>query len=63
MTSAKSLLVLGASGLTGYKSMQLATKRFETFGTYNMRRLSSSPDNCLFQLDIKKRRHIEKKIQ
>jgi dTDP-4-dehydrorhamnose reductase len=53
MTSAKTLLVLGASGLTGYKSMQLAKKRFEAYGTINMRKLSS-PDKSLLQLDITK---------
>jgi dTDP-4-dehydrorhamnose reductase len=62
MTAAKSLLVLGASGLTGYKSMQLAKKRFEAFGTFNMRKLSSSTDNCLFQMDITKEDILKKKI-
>ena len=60
MTAVKSLLVLGASGLTGYKSMQLAKKRFETFGTYNMRELPSSQDNRLFQLDITKEDILKK---
>jgi len=45
------LLILGASGLTGFKVMLLAKKKYETYGTYNMR-LSSSPDNSLRRLDI-----------
>jgi dTDP-4-dehydrorhamnose reductase len=61
MTATKGLLVLGASGLTGYKSMQLAKKRFEAFGTFNIRRLSST-DNRLFQLDITKEDNLKKKI-
>lgn len=34
------LLVIGASGLTGQKIARLARGRFETAGTYNMRRIS-----------------------
>jgi dTDP-4-dehydrorhamnose reductase len=46
----RTLLVLGASGLTGYKALQLARKKkFETYGTYNMR---TSSDNSLLKLDI-----------
>lgn len=45
----KSLLILGASGLTGYKVMQIAKSRFETHGTYNVR---DSPDKSLIKLDI-----------
>ena len=59
MTSAKTLLVLGASGLTGYKSMQLAKKRFEAYGTFNMRKLSS-PDKSLLQLDVTKEDILKK---
>src|SRR5215831_5556599 len=62
MTAAKSLLVLGASGLTGYKSMQLAEKRFEAFGTFNMKRLSCSPHNSLVQLDITKEDILKKRF-
>jgi len=59
MTSAKTLLVLGASGLTGYKSMQLAKKRFEAYGTFNMRKLSS-PDKSMLQLDVTKEDMLKK---
>ena len=41
----RTLLVLGASGLTGYKLMQLGKKRFETYGTYNLRVTSSLGNN------------------
>jgi dTDP-4-dehydrorhamnose reductase len=47
----KRLLILGASGLTGYKAMQIARQRFQTFGTYNLRRL---PDQTLIKVDISK---------
>jgi dTDP-4-dehydrorhamnose reductase len=60
----KSLLVLGASGLTGYKLMLLSKKRFETYGTYNLR---SWPDNdnnnnkkSLLKLDIIKEDDLKK---
>jgi dTDP-4-dehydrorhamnose reductase len=44
------LLVLGASGLTGYKAMQLAKKKgYPTYGTYNIR---TSSDSSLLKLDI-----------
>jgi dTDP-4-dehydrorhamnose reductase len=45
----KTILILGASGLTGYKAMQIARQRFQTFGTYNLR---CSPDQTLIKLDI-----------
>jgi NADPH-dependent curcumin reductase CurA len=61
MTSAKTLLVLGASGLTGYKSMQLAKKRFEAYGTFNMRKLSS-PDKTLLQLEVTKEDVLRKSL-
>jgi dTDP-4-dehydrorhamnose reductase len=41
----RTMLVLGASGLTGYKLMQLGKKRFETYGTYNIRVVHSRTDN------------------
>jgi dTDP-4-dehydrorhamnose reductase len=59
MTSAKTLLVLGASGLTGYKSLLLAKKRFEAYGTFNMRKLPS-PDKSFLQLDIAKEDMLKK---
>ena len=60
MTTARSLLVLGASGLTGYKAMQLAKKKFEVSGTFNMRKLSLFEDGRLFQLDITKEDLLKK---
>ena len=62
----ESLLVLGASGLTGYKLMLLSKKRFETYGTYNLR---SWPDNnndennnkkSLLKLDVIKEDDLKK---
>jgi dTDP-4-dehydrorhamnose reductase len=53
----KKLLVLGASGLTGYKAMLLAKKRFESYGTYNVR---SSGDEFLIKLDITKEDDLKK---
>jgi dTDP-4-dehydrorhamnose reductase len=59
----RTLLILGASGLTGYKLMQLGKKRFETYGTYNLRVTSCLGNNCsnnhnngksLIKLDITK---------
>lgn len=62
MTNAKTLLVLGASGLTGYKSMQLAKKRFEVYGTFNMRKFPYSSDSLL-HLDITKEDIVKKKFR
>jgi dTDP-4-dehydrorhamnose reductase len=47
----KVLLILGASGLTGFKVMLIAKKKYEIYGTYNMR---FSSDNSLRRLDITK---------
>jgi dTDP-4-dehydrorhamnose reductase len=47
----KTMLILGASGLTGYKAMELARQKFQTFGTYNLRH---PPDQTLMKLDISK---------
>lgn len=49
MVTKKKLLILGASGLTGYKAFQLATIRFEPYGTYNLRILSGKP---FMKLDV-----------
>lgn len=46
----KTLLVLGASGLTGYKIMQQAGKKFEVLGTYNAR---IPLDKGMIRLDLK----------
>jgi dTDP-4-dehydrorhamnose reductase len=51
------LLVLGASGLAGYKTMLLSESRFETFGTYNLR---IPYDNSLIKLDISKHDDLRK---
>jgi dTDP-4-dehydrorhamnose reductase len=60
----RTLLVLGASGLTGYKLMQLGKKRFETYGTYNLRVPSSSENNdnnkLFIKLDITKEQDLIK---
>ena len=44
----KTLLILGASGLTGSKTMELAEKKFAALGTYNWRTTNRS----LIKLDI-----------
>ena len=51
------LLVLGASGLAGYKTMQLSGSRFETYGTYNLR---IPYDKSLIKLDISKQDDLKK---
>jgi dTDP-4-dehydrorhamnose reductase len=51
------LLVLGASGLAGYKIMQLSGSRFETYGTYNLR---IPYDKSLIKLDISKQDDLKK---
>src|SRR5215469_16570908 len=56
----KKLLIMGASGLTGYKSMLLAKKRFESYGTYNLRH---SPDASLIRLDITKEDDLKKVLR
>ena len=48
---ARILLILGASGLTGYKLMKLGKAKFEVYGTRNMR---ISSNESLIKLDIKK---------
>ncbi|MDP9288010.1 MAG: dTDP-4-dehydrorhamnose reductase [Thermoproteota archaeon] len=52
----KVLAVLGASGLTGYKAMQLARKRFDSHGTYNKRNVI---DKTLIKLDITKEEEVK----
>jgi dTDP-4-dehydrorhamnose reductase len=44
------LLIIGASGLTGSKLMRLAQEKFEAYGTYNARTSSNEP---WIKLDIK----------
>ncbi|MFX1569928.1 MAG: dTDP-4-dehydrorhamnose reductase [Promethearchaeota archaeon] len=46
----KTLLIIGASGLTGYKLANSATQKYHVYGTYNNRAVTI--DNCeIFQLD------------
>lgn len=46
----KKLLVIGASGLTGYKLVKLSIKNYEVYGTYNKRPINI--ENCeIYQLD------------
>lgn len=40
----KKLLVVGGSGLTGFKIVETAVRRFETFATYNTRKFNT--ENC-----------------
>ncbi|WP_337862759.1 dTDP-4-dehydrorhamnose reductase [Nitrososphaera sp.] len=53
----KKMLVLGASGLTGYKVMQLAKSRFDVQGTYNAR---STSYDLLLKLDLSKPDELNK---
>jgi dTDP-4-dehydrorhamnose reductase len=54
------LLVLGASGLTGSKVLDLAKGRFEVHGTYNARRVK---DSSLVKLDLSERDGLEKIVK
>jgi dTDP-4-dehydrorhamnose reductase len=56
----RKLLVLGASGLTGYKLIQLAKRRFETYGTYNSRSIIQYKSESLFKLEVKKEENLRK---
>jgi dTDP-4-dehydrorhamnose reductase len=60
MNMTSTLLVLGASGLTGYKLMKLAERQFEVYGTYNLR---ASYNKSLIKLDIKNEDHLRKAIK
>lgn len=55
----KTLLILGASGLTGYKTLQISKRKFETFGTYNLR---AAPDKSLFEVDVSNEDSLRKAI-
>ncbi len=57
--SKKTLLILGASGLTGYKALQIAKKRFEVIGTYNQRAVQSDAGS-LIKLDISKEEEVKR---
>lgn len=47
----KKLLVLGASGLTGYKTVKIAAPNYEVHGTFNAR--SVNIDNCnMYKTDL-----------
>jgi dTDP-4-dehydrorhamnose reductase len=60
MNMANTLLILGASGLTGYKLMKLAGEKFEVYGTYNVR---VSPNKSLIKLDIKEEDNLRNVIK
>lgn len=51
MVSKKKLLILGVSGLTGYKILKQGISRFDVHGTYNTRNVSE-PDSFLYNLNI-----------
>src|SRR5690349_15842952 len=55
----KKLLVLGASGLTGYKTVKIAAAKYEVYGTFNAR--SVNMDNCnMYKLDITNPEQLKK---
>jgi len=54
----KRLLVLGVSGLTGYKVANFAKKSFTTFGTYNFRRPDISQIETI-QVDVTSKEKIQ----
>ena len=57
----KKLLVLGASGLTGYKITKKAITNYEVYGTFNSR--SVNIENCnLFKLNLENEDEIKKKL-
>lgn len=61
MTS-RTLLIIGVSGLTGYKLAKQASPKFATYGTYNHRKLPI--EHCeLSQLDITKEDDTAKFVQ
>lgn len=53
----KRLLVLGGSGLTGYKVLQLTRGRFDAYGTYNARAVANK---SLLKLDLFNQIELEK---
>jgi dTDP-4-dehydrorhamnose reductase len=57
MNMARTLLILGASGLTGYKLMKITKDTFHVYGTYNVRVTS---DKELIKLDIKDEDNLKK---
>jgi dTDP-4-dehydrorhamnose reductase len=55
----KKLLILGVSGLTGYKIAKTANSEYEIYGTFNVR--SVKLDNCnVFPLDLTKKEDVTK---
>jgi len=55
----KKLLVLGISGLTGYKIAKAAYSKYDVYGSFNIRPVKI--DNCLtFQLDLTQRDNIDR---
>lgn len=57
----KKLLVLGASGLTGYKIAKQAEKIFDVYGTYNIRPMTLA--NCeTFKLNLSDIKQVNEKL-
>jgi len=59
MTMKKKLLVFGVSGLTGYKIAQIATSKYDVFGTYNERK-TELPNCNVSKIDITNQDDLEK---
>ncbi len=58
----KKLLIIGASGLTGYKLANLSAQKFEVYGSYNNRAVTI--ENCeIFQLDKTDKEKIDSVIK
>ena len=55
----KKILILGVSGLTGYRLAILSSKDYKVYGTYNKRTINLK--NCeVFQLDKSNVNNIQK---
>ncbi len=53
------MLILGVSGLTGYKIAKTANSQYEIYGSYNVRH--AKIENCsVFQLDLTKKEDVTK---
>ena len=56
----RKLLILGASGLTGYKLVQLGAQKFDVYGTYNIRGIIPRKNESLFKLEVTKEEDLRK---
>jgi dTDP-4-dehydrorhamnose reductase len=54
------VLVIGASGLLGYRTMLLGSNKYEMYGTYYTHKLE---DKNLFQLDVTKKENVRDIIE